>query len=120
MDNKPQLTSKELLERYKQTQTAKKGDDYLYFIQSNNTGRIKIGRAKNPHKRIRELQTGNGEELRLIAYFQGWAWRERHLHELLKRFRLSGEWFSYDCLSSIPDDIYELIEFGAFDDWWKG
>jgi len=101
-----------------QRQIQKKGSDYLYFIQSHKTGHIKIGRAKDPHKRIRELQTGNGEELRLIAFFQGWAWRERYLHEHLKDFRLSGEWFSHDCVSYIPDDIYELIDIGAFDDWW--
>ncbi len=118
--DKPITNSKELRAWTLQKQTEIKGSDFLYFIQSNKTGLIKIGRAKNPHKRIRELQTGNGEELRLIAYFKGWAWRERDLHELLKDFRLHGEWFSYDCVPYIPDDIYELIEFGAFDDWWRG
>lgn len=113
------MNSEELRQRNTEQQTQKKGSDYLYFIQSDKTGRIKIGRAKDPHKRIRELQTGNAEQLKLIAYFEGWAWRERKLHALLKDFRLQGEWFSYDCVSCIPDDIYELIEFGAFDDWWQ-
>jgi hypothetical protein len=110
-----QYTSKDLLA--KKTPPIKKGD-YLYFIQAKNTGLIKIGRTKNPDTRFRNLQTGNGEELRMIACFEGWGWREPSIHELLKRWRLQGEWFSVECVGSIPEDIYENIPIGAFDTWW--
>jgi hypothetical protein len=98
--------------------TSKK-DDCLYFIQSRATGYIKIGRSKDPHKRLKALQTGSPNELRLVAYFQGLGWRERVLHERLARWRVQGEWFDPACVGSIPEDIYEQIPWGALDEWWK-
>jgi hypothetical protein len=98
----------------------KKQGDYLYFIQSSKTGMIKIGRSKHPQKRLKQLQTGNSNKLRLIASFEGLGWRESHIHEDLKKWRIrsNGEWFHHDCVGSIPTDLYERIEWGAFDDWW--
>lgn len=95
-----------------------KNDD-LYIIQSDVTGNIKIGRSKNPQKRLKQLQTGNPNKLKLIAEFKGEGWKEKILHERLSAYRLNGEWFSYDCTGSIPDSIYERIKWGSFDDWWN-
>ena len=92
--------------------------DYLYFIQSDKTGMIKIGRSKNPNKRLKQLQTGNANKLKLIASFEGMGWREKLIHEKLDRWSEEGEWFNCSCVGSIPDDIYEKIEFGSFDSWW--
>tara|TARA_B100000131_G_C18023053_1_gene575364 strand:+ start:493 stop:786 length:294 start_codon:yes stop_codon:yes gene_type:complete len=92
--------------------------DFLYIIQSDLTGMIKIGRSKDPVKRLKQLQTGNPNELKLIASFKDQGWKEKIIHESLKSFRLKGEWFSYKCIGSIPDDLYEKIEYGSFDDWW--
>ena len=82
---------------------------------------IKIGRSKYPEKRLKQLQTGSSNRLKLIASFEGWGWRERTLHDRLKQWRVrnNGEWFEPMCVGSIPDDIYEMIPFGAFDEWWK-
>ena len=93
--------------------------DYLYFIQSNKTGMIKIGRSIDPQKRLKQLQTGNAEMLKLIASFKNMGWREKLIHESLKKWSEEGEWFNINCVGSIPDDIYEKIEFGSFDDWWE-
>lgn len=95
-----------------------KNDD-LYIIQSDVTGMIKIGRSKNPEKRLKQLQTGNPNRLKLIATFKGEGWKEKLIHEDLKRWRRKGEWFSYDCVGSIPVVLYEQIVFGSFDDWWN-
>lgn len=95
-----------------------KNDD-LYVIQSDNTGMIKIGRSINPEKRLKQLQTGNPNRLKLIASFKGLGWREKLLHERLKNWSAEGEWFSYECVGDIPNDLYEKIEWGSFDDWWK-
>lgn len=92
--------------------------DYLYFIQSDATGMIKIGRSKYPEKRLKQLQTGNPNKLKLIACFKDLGWKEKIIHEKLKSWSESGEWFNYDCVGSIPEEIYENIEFGSFDDWW--
>ena len=46
------------------------------------------------------------------------GWREKILHERLERWSEQGEWFNYGCIGSIPDDLYEQIVWGSFDDWW--
>jgi hypothetical protein len=98
-----------------------KKEDYLYFIQADKTGMVKIGRSKHPEKRLKQLQTGSSNKLKLIACFENSGWREKILHELLEKWkvRANGEWFDYECVGSIPTDIYEQINFGAFDEWWE-
>ena len=96
----------------------KMNNDNLYIIQSDVTGMIKVGRSKDPQKRLKQLQTGNPNKLKLIASFKGEGWKEKTLHERLRRYRLEGEWFSYDCVGSIPDSLYEQIKFGSLDNWW--
>ena len=96
-----------------------KDKDSLYFIQSALTGMIKIGRSRDPQKRLKQLQTGNPNKLKLIASFESMGWREKSLHEQLSKWSLEGEWFDYECVGSIPDDIYENILWGSFDDWWN-
>jgi len=109
---------KDLLKKYEKTLLERRGDS-LYFIQSEKTGEIKIGRSKHPQKRLKNLQTGNPNILKIVASFEGLGWREKELHETLKEWRGSGEWFRYDCVGSIPKEIYELIPYGVFDDWWE-
>tara|TARA_Y100000310_G_C20334261_1_gene646713 strand:+ start:381 stop:680 length:300 start_codon:yes stop_codon:yes gene_type:complete len=93
-------------------------EDALYFIQSDVTGMIKIGRSKDPQKRLKQLQTGNPNKLKLIASFEKEGWKEKALHEELSRYRLEGEWFDHACIGSIPDYLYEKIKWGSLDDWW--
>ena len=54
-------------------------NDDLYIIQSDVTGMIKIGRSKNPQKRLKQLQTGNPNKLKLIAEFKEQGWKEKIL-----------------------------------------
>ena len=114
---KNKMNHGDLLKNYKKIKTERKGD-FLYFIQSSNKGEIKIGRSKNPEKRLRNLQTGNPNKLRIVASLEGLGWREKDLHDQLKKWRGSGEWFDYQCVGSIPIEIYELIPYGVLDDWW--
>ncbi len=93
--------------------------DDLYIIQSDKSGMIKIGRSKDPNKRLKQLQTGNPNKLKLIASFKDMGWREKLLHERLSEWSEQGEWFNYGCVGSIPDDIYEKIKWGSFDNWWE-
>ena len=92
---------------------------HLYIIQSSDLGKIKIGRSIHPYKRLKQLQTGNPNQLRMIHVFENMGHLENSLHVLLSEFRLCGEWFSYKCIGSIPIYLYEQIEYGLFDDWWK-
>jgi len=93
---------------------------HLYFIQSANTGMIKIGRSKNPEKRLKQLQTGSPNKLKLIAVFEDMGDEEYGLHQRLREYKVrsNGEWFRYECVGSIPSFYYEKIRWGSFDDWW--
>ena len=92
---------------------------HLYIIQSDLEGKIKIGRSIHPYKRLKQLQTGNPNKLRIIHVFKNMGYLESSLHEQLSEFQLCGEWFSYKCVGSIPVYLYEQIKFGSFDKWWE-
>jgi hypothetical protein len=93
-------------------------DQDLYLIQAKGSGSIKIGVAKDCEARIRQFQTGNPVELKLIHVFKGYGNIEKYLHRELSKFREKGEWFSYKCVGSLPTEIYEQIPYGALDSWW--
>jgi hypothetical protein len=65
---------------------------YTYFIQSGEEGPIKIGRASDVYRRLKELQTGSAERLRVIAVINGD--HERSMHEFCNGSRIGGEWFN--------------------------
>lgn len=89
---------------------------HVYVIRADSF--VKIGIAKNPTTRMREIQTGNPHKLEVIA-----SWEvakaeahERALHAIYKAHRTQGEWFALPqpeldrlaaagCLSSIVGDI---------------
>lgn len=68
----------------------------VYFIQAGDNGPIKIGIARNPRKRLRQLQTANPERLRLLGTIDGDLEVERRIHSELEDWRLAGEWFRAD------------------------
>ena len=82
----------------------------IYLIQSLDNGFYKIGIAKNPKKRIKQLQTGNPETLKLIKTFESEyaSIIEKTLHRRFSVYKLSGEWFNLD--SSFESEFYNLCE----------
>lgn len=67
---------------------------YVYFIRCSKTKLVKIGFTENyPTGRLRQLQTGSGGKLRLIAFMTARADRERELHRQFAAHRERGEWF---------------------------
>lgn len=65
----------------------------LYFLQAV-TGEIKIGSAKNPQGRIKQLQTGSPTPLALLHIADGLGEMEREYHSEFDAHRLHGEWFA--------------------------
>lgn len=65
-----------------------------YFIENVETGRIKVGRARNPGKRLRSLQTGSDCRLRIIGHIPADDATEARLHELLRQHHVRGEWYA--------------------------
>ena len=68
--------------------------------------RVKIGISNNPIKRIKQLNIGNAENLKLIftkkALGKGYS-DEIKLHEKYKQFRIRSEWFESKILENINE-----------------
>lgn len=67
--------------------------EYVYFIQGEATGLIKIGYSRNLLTRFSQLQTASADTLRLLARLRGNQDRERELHARFAPWRKHGEWF---------------------------
>ena len=83
---------------------------YVYFVQGVNGGPIKIGYSAYLDKRLSNLQTGNAEQLKMIAYIPGDIGLEKRLHKKFDKYRIrpDGEWF-VDC-----EDIRNFISINCF------
>jgi len=69
-------------------------EQYVYFIQADENGPIKIGyTADDPKRRLSQLQTGNASALKLLGAIKGTAAHEKQFHTDLAEWRLQGEWF---------------------------
>lgn len=70
------------------------GGQLLYLMEGGN--KRKIGISKDPDKRVKELNTGSGDKIKLLA-----TWKtedcvkyvEGYLHKVFKEYRTNGEWF---------------------------
>lgn len=92
-------------------------ETYLYFVQTELTGAVKIGVADDPRSRLRELQCGNHETLRIAAAWKTHAGLERFVHKHLRAMRIRGEWFRPNyMLADVLDAltfIYGAPEYGS-------
>lgn len=68
-------------------------DTYLYFIQYEQNGWIKIGVTKNFEERLKMIQNMSPVPLKTMCVTKCKAGDERTIHKLFQRFRLHGEWF---------------------------
>lgn len=66
----------------------------VYFVQCTITGRVKIGKAKDPERRFRSLKIGSPTRLKLLGAVNGGRAKENRLHSDLHESRLHGEWFA--------------------------
>lgn len=63
----------------------------VYFITDGFM--VKIGVAKRPECRLREMQVGHASQLRLLATTEGGVPLERRYHQRFAAHRIRGEWF---------------------------
>ena len=66
----------------------------VYLIRGND-GKYKIGIAKKPPQRIKQLQTGNSDKLTIIETYESEnaSKIESTLHNRFAHVRNEGEWF---------------------------
>lgn len=71
---------------------------YLYFITDGQY--IKIGVSNDVDKRLKTLKTGSSQDIRLLGkyYLPNPYSVEALLHQLLKNYRINGEWFDISFL----------------------
>lgn len=81
------------------------GTVYVYVIRAGKKSPVKIGKAIKPTQRLKALQTGNAQTLRLLLVVPGGERLEYVLHRRFARFRLeSSEWFH-------GEGVREIMEF---------
>lgn len=64
-----------------------------YFVQCGDL--VKIGKARDPRRRLIMMQTGNPVQLTLLLVCHGYAAPEKELHKQFAHLRVRGEWFRY-------------------------
>jgi hypothetical protein len=68
----------------------------IYFARAGDTNRIKIGCTIDVDKRLRVLQTGCPEVLRVLLILPRGDYQiETKLHKQFAKRRIQGEWFEY-------------------------
>lgn len=68
-------------------------ETWIYVLRGRPKSAVKIGIARDVEARIATLQTGNPDELHLLASFPGSQAHETALHRYLQAERIRGEWF---------------------------
>lgn len=66
---------------------------FIYFIQGESGGPIKIGYTTDIKKRLNSLQTGYPDTLVLLSIIPGNIEDEANLHSEFGEYRMRGEWF---------------------------
>lgn len=87
---------------------------YLYVIAADPNGPTKLGISKDPDSRLRQLQTGHAQRLRLYYQEPVPASQARLFEGLLHRqvsfLRTHGEWFDLSVADAIAHVQFTLIE----------
>lgn len=81
----------------------------VYFVQQSHDGPIKVGWSRNIPRRMRQLQTAQGQPLRLLGHIETQdASLEKVFQERLSKHHLQGEWF--EGTSAVLEAICSLID----------
>ena len=78
--------------------------DGVYFAGVPGTIKVKIGKSKNVHGRLRNLSSGCPDDVVLIARLDGYTAVERWCHQRFAQQRYKGEWFLVD------DELKQFME----------
>lgn len=68
----------------------------LYLVSDIDKTVLKIGSSSNVNTRLLSLKNGNHLKIELLFCLKRFGSKEREVHKMFSKFRLSGEWFKYD------------------------
>jgi len=74
----------------------KSKEGFVYYIQEEMDGNIKIGWSEDPIKRLQQHQTSNSRELRMLVYVKENPDYEKEIHRKFQTSKTQGEWFKPD------------------------
>lgn len=86
-----------MLKTYRETELVQVTKTGFVYLIINSSGRVKIGSSDNPQKRLKQLQTGNSDKLKLLHVIRcnRPSWQvERRIQSWFLNHRQEGEWFS--------------------------
>lgn len=106
--------------RYRASYKANEQDRTVYFAKLLETDAVKIGHARDPQKRVKDLFRAYGVVVEIVGTIPGDVYVERRLHYLLKRARVAHsivpELFDYsivrpalDALTLLQPDIEQVM-----------
>ena len=78
------------------SEETKSKEGFVYYIQEEMDGNIKIGWSEDPIKRLQQHQTSNSRELRMLVYVKGSPDYEKEIHRKFQTSKTTGEWFKPD------------------------
>ncbi len=87
---------------------------FIYIISAHDTP-VKIGLSKHPNKRLKQLQTGNSEKLKLQYTVEVDDDKailfEKIIHKTNNHTRISGEWFNMSINEAITELDFAVIRY---------
>jgi hypothetical protein len=66
---------------------------FVYFVQADGRGPVKIGYASTLKDRLNGLSTAHHGTLKVLAAMRGTVLEEREMHKRFAHLRIKGEWF---------------------------
>jgi len=76
-----------------EVKTLRHGIAFIYFLEAEGCGRIKVGIAIEPYTRIRQIQGHSPVLLRLLGFVRGTYEEEQAILARFAHLRVHGEWF---------------------------
>lgn len=90
-----------------------RGSVYLYGLQSETTGLIKIGITSNVYRRRKELENEYKDRLIILGYSLGTRGQETNIHNKLAQFQINHpnnvgrEWFSPS--EQVREELFNVL-----------
>lgn len=101
----PELTTKALARSNRQHTNS-----FVYFVIDEHK-RVKIGKAADPKRRLKMLQSGCADKLEIVGVLAGGRPLEAELHKLFADSRQRGEWF--ELTPKLRDLILDAAKAGS-------
>lgn len=92
----------------------------VYLIRAGEHGPVKIGFAKDPLRRIEDLQVANHETLYVLRILDGGLDTEAMLHARFSSLCVRGEWFTFhaDMLGELGATEWHQPAKPTWEDVW--